>query len=189
MGPTDYEVQNGATNMKFIILGPPGTGKGTQAKFLAHHYHLTHLSTGDLFRAAYAKKTKLGMDAASYWLKGNLVPDTLTFQIFEANLPADNFLLDGFPRTIPQAAWLAEKRAIDKVIYIDSSEKETIARLLKRATTEGRKDDTPETIKTRLNVYKQQTAPLLNFYKDKLVRINGDQTVEEVSHEIIRKLA
>lgn len=174
--------------MRLILLGPPGAGKGTQAIFLKKEFHFTHVNTGEILREEYAKKTELGIQAAQYWLKGNLTPQRILLQIFEKHLPQDNFILDGFPRTLSQARWLAKKRTIDKAIYITSQEKLIIQRLLKRAKLEGRKDDTLAVIKKRLHVYKNRTKPLLHYYKKNLIRINGDQSIPDVSNEIVKKL-
>ncbi len=171
--------------MRLIILGPPGTGKGTQAHILAQTFHLQHISTGALLRDAYAKKTLLGKKAATYWTKGKLVPDTLLKQLLSKHLPSDNFILDGFPRTLAQARWLATKRRIDKVIYLSVPEKTLLSRLLKRA----RADDTKQTVTKRFSVYHTTTQPLLTYYQKNLIRVNGNTTKKTVFETILKKLA
>ncbi len=174
--------------MRIIILGPPGTGKGTQARVLAKKLHLKHFNSGDFFRKEYAKKTVLGIKAYSYWGRGNLVPDGLKVKMLDKKLPKNNYILDGYPRTLSQARLLEKKQRTDNVIYISSSKKEIFERLLQRARIEGRSDDTAVIIKRRLVVYEKQTKPLLHFYRKKIIRVNGDQVPEKVLEEILKKL-
>lgn len=174
--------------MKIIILGPPGTGKGTQAKIISKEFNLKHISTGEIFRAEFNKKTKWGLEAQSYWGSGSLVPGEVTINLIKNNMPKDNFILDGFPRNVEQAKELEKITKIDYVINIDSDKKTIIKRLLRRAKIEGRKDDTPAVIKKRFGVYEKETKPLLKFYKSNLVNINGNKPVDEIFNSIKKVL-
>ena len=171
--------------MKLIILGAPGSGKGTQAKLLAKDLKLKHISTGDLFREEYKKETKLGIEAHKYWGKGNLVPEDITKDLILKNLPKNNYLLDGYPRTIYQAKFLDENFTPDFIIVLDVPFHTLKFRLLRRAKIEGRSDDTEEIIKERFKVYRKQTSPLLKYYKDKIILVDGDRKIEEIEKELI----
>lgn len=173
--------------MRLIILGPPGTGKGTQAKQIAEKYNLTHLSTGDMLRKEIAEKTELGNKVEKIMKAGELVGDHIILDLVKKNLTL-NFILDGFPRTINQAKALEKLTKIDKVICLDSSKELIIARLKGRAKKEGRSDDTPEAIEKRFKEYNEATKPLLAFYKNKLIIVNGDQPIEDVTKDILAAL-
>lgn len=176
-----------------ILLGPPGSGKGTQAVDLSKKLGVPHISVGDLFRAAKANNTPLGQEAAKYMDKGLLVPDELTIEMVKdrVNQPDAKlgYILDGFPRTLPQANKLAgilgSKRLI--VINLDVDDEVLVTRLAGR----GRADDTPETVKQRLVEYHSKTKPLIDFYKDRgyLINVNGDQTVDLVFTDILEALS
>lgn len=177
--------------MKLIIFGAPGAGKGTQAKILAKDLNLKHISTGEIFREEYKNKTKLGLEAyEKYWGKGNLVPDDITTKLVENTLKVvkDDFILDGFPRTIKQAEELSKICKINHVLVLDVPFHILKSRLLNRAKIEGRSDDTPETIKNRFKVYREQTAPLLKYYKDKIILIDGDNKAEDIKKDILKIL-
>jgi adenylate kinase len=174
--------------VNLILLGAPGAGKGTQAEAIAKKYRLFHVSTGDLFRAALKDGKELGNKAKEYMERGELVPDEIVLQIVAQNLP-DNvgFLFDGFPRNVNQAKILDHmletmNKSVDAVINIQVDEPTLVKRLLGR----GRSDDNQETILNRLMVYEEQTSPLINYYEDKgnLFRINGNQSVEQVTEQI-----
>lgn len=182
-----------------ILLGPPGCGKGTQATFLVEIYSIVHISTGDILRAAVKENTSLGVKAKSFMNKGELVPNDVIVGIIEERLLEDDckngVLLDGFPRTIPQAEALDEmlhksNKDINHVIYIEVPEDQLMKRLLTRAEKEGRSDDNEETIKNRIKVYFEQTTPLIAFYKDKgkLREIDGLGDISEISKRISSKL-
>jgi adenylate kinase len=182
-----------------ILFGPPGSGKGTQSVKIAEKFQLKHISTGEILRNEIKKKSKLGLLAKALIDKGELVPDNLLIEIlysvFENNKGVKGFIFDGFPRTIFQAEELDKllsklNDGIFKVISLDVADEEVIGRLLKRAEIERRKDDNKETINNRLKVYKQQTAPLLNYYKnqDKLVMIDGVGSVDDIFNVISDKL-
>jgi adenylate kinase len=178
--------------MNLVLIGAPGAGKGTQAKRIKDKYAIPHISTGDIFRAEIAGKTELGQRVDEYVKSGRLVPDDLVVEIVSGRLAKDDckngFLLDGFPRTAGQAealdAYLASKGApLTKVVYLKLSEQEAINRLINRGKTEGRADDTPETIKKRMSVFNDLTEPLISYYHAAglLETINGDATMDEVT--------
>lgn len=172
--------------MKIVILGPPGTGKGTQAKIIAERFGLEHISTGEIFRNEYERKTKLGIEAHSYWGSGNLVPDNVTFGLVKTNLPADNFILDGFPRNLYQAKELDRIVDLDYILNIESDKKVIMKRLLNRAKIEGRKDDTPEIIENRFKVYEKETKPVLKYYAGRLLNIDGHGNPEDVYKRVLK---
>ena len=174
-----------------IIFGPPGSGKGTQSAHIANKYNLAHISTGDIFRGEIKNETELGLKVKGLIEKGELVPDELLIDILKSAISkfenVDGFIFDGFPRTIPQARDLDEvmdemSDYINVVLALDVSDEEVIARLLKRAQLEGRKDDTEEVITNRLSIYKEQTEPLLEYYakRDKLKMIHGVGGIEDI---------
>lgn len=208
--------------MNIVLLGPPGAGKGTQAKQIAEKFNIPHISTGDIFRKNIKEKTPLGITAKEYIDKGYLVPDEITIAIVEDRLKQEDclngFLLDGFPRTIEQAdaldrVLLSINKRLEYVIDIQVSEDELIKRLTGRRICtacgasyhiifnppkqEGicdlcnaeliqRPDDSIETVKNRLDVYKKQTEPLIKYYKDKQIYygINGEQDIQKVFSDI-----
>lgn len=176
---------------RLIFLGAPGAGKGTQAKALAAFSHIPHISTGDILRTAVASKTPLGLKAQSYMDQGNLVPDPLVIDLIRDRLSqpdAENgWILDGFPRNVAQAAFLDElladiSQAYDYAVNLDVPDDVLVQRMLGR----GRQDDTEEVIRRRLQVYHDQTAPLIDFYQSqhKLLSINGNITPEAVTDEL-----
>lgn len=177
-----------------VLLGTPGSGKGTQAKMIAEKYNLKHVSTGELFRKEISLHNALGIQAQSYIDRGELCPDTLTLDMLNDYLnhfsDAKGYILDGVPRTIKQAQLLDgvgydKKITIDLVIYLAVNQREIEKRMLERAKLEGRSDDTPEVIKNRINNYFAQTKPLESYYqKDKIFRINGMNEPEEVFKDV-----
>ena len=178
-------------------MGPPGSGKGTQAKRLVDSEAWLQLSTGDLFRSHIANRTPLGQKVKAILDRGELVPDDVTVEMVRARLREigneTRIVFDGFPRTVGQAAaldaLLAEfDRRIDGVIFLDVPRDEILTRLTKRAKDEGRADDTPEVIGTRFDAYERQTKPLIDFYKTKVRRVNGVGPVHEV-HKRLRTAA
>ncbi len=177
-------------------MGPPGAGKGTQAKILAEKYNLLHLSTGDILRSEIQKKTVTGLEAQSYMDAGNLVPDTVMLSMMESTLTElknGGIILDGFPRTVPQAKGLNKifeklNSKIDYVLNIHVQDTILIKRLIERAQNSGRKDDTEEVISNRQQVYTKLTAPLIDFYNNEIIHINGDGSINQVTQHILEKL-
>lgn len=176
---------------RLIFLGPPGAGKGTQAQTLAQAHQIPHISTGDILRASVAQQTTLGKKAQSYMDKGELVPDQLILDLVQERLNESDavtgWILDGFPRTVTQATFLDEllnqiHQTCDCVVNFEVPDEVLVERLLGR----GRKDDTEEVIRHRLDVYRQQTAPLIDFYRERkqLVSIDGNQPVKEVNEKL-----
>ncbi|PSR19752.1 adenylate kinase [filamentous cyanobacterium CCP3] len=176
---------------RLIFLGPPGAGKGTQAALLAKDCEVPHISTGDILRSAVAAGSELGQKADHYMSAGELVPDELILDLIEERLAQDDarkgWLLDGFPRNVPQAEFLQKlleqiEQPADFVINLDVEDDVIVARLLQR----GRKDDEESVILNRLEVYRQQTEPLIEFYRSRqqLVSVDGNQTMEAVHADL-----
>jgi len=168
-----------------VLLGPPGAGKGTQAEKLAEKLGIPHVSTGELFRSNIQEGTKLGVEAKRYLDAGDLVPSSLTNELVDDRLndpdAANGFILDGYPRSVEQAKALhemLERRGtdIDAVVEFRVSEDE----LLTRLTGRGRADDTEEVIRNRMKVYREETAPLLDYYSDELKTVDAVGTLDEV---------
>ena len=212
--------------MRVVLVGPPGAGKGTQAEHIAKHYRIPNISTGDIFRANVAERTSLGEIAKSYMDEGELVPDDVTVAMVRDRLGYDDtdhgFLLDGFPRTVPQAESLAALLdeldvPLDVVLKITVDDDEVVRRLSGRRicrscgrtfhvefdppNSEGvcdacggelyqRDDDKPETVRRRLQVYREQTKPLVEYYEDRglLRRVAGTGEVTEVTNRAIEAL-
>ncbi|MEA4942860.1 MAG: adenylate kinase [Propionicimonas sp.] len=185
--------------MRLLIMGPPGVGKGTQARGIAAHYEVPAISTGDIFRANVRNQTPLGQKVAAIMAEGGYVPDEITDAIVRDRLGEDDaaagWLLDGYPRTLGQVealdGVLAESgTALDAVISLVADEDVLVERLLKRAEIEGRADDNADTIRNRMAVYNQATDPLLAIYRDRglLVEVDGIGTIEEVGGRITAAL-
>ncbi|OKL48233.1 adenylate kinase [Boudabousia liubingyangii] len=180
---------------RMILIGPPGAGKGTQAKHIAERLNIPHISTGEIFRRNITEGTELGVRAKSYIDKGEYVPDSVTNPMVEARLAApdteNGFLLDGYPRTVAQARVLHEALAsmgseLDLVLEIDADLDEVVKRMLHRAELEHRPDDTEDVIRHRLEVYTELTEPMATYYEehDLLRRVDGNGTIEEVTARI-----
>lgn len=212
--------------MKIILLGPPGAGKGTQAKFISEKYSVPHISTGDIFRKNIAEKTPLGIKAKSYLDAGKLVPDELTIDIVKDRLGMEDcqkgFLLDGFPRTVNQAKALddflkSDSKSVDAALLIDVPKEFILERMTGRRVCSScgasyhikfnptkvhgkcdacggdvvqRKDDTESTVKDRLDVYAEQTQPLIGYYKNenKLLAVDGTGDIDEVFERVKKSL-
>ena len=185
--------------MRLLIMGPPGAGKGTQAIKIAEHYGIPAISTGDIFRALQTADTPLARQLRAIMESGGYVSDEITNEIVADRLAQPDcdsgFLLDGYPRTLQQVQtlddYLAEtNRPIDAVISLLADTEEVVARLLRRAEIDGRADDNEETIRVRLQVYADQTAPLLEVYRSRglLVEVNGLGEIDEVSDRIFAAL-
>jgi adenylate kinase len=202
--------------MKLLIIGPQGSGKGTQAKKIAKHYNLKHISTGDIFRKNIKEETELGRLAKSFLDTGKLVPDDVTNKIVEDALSKEeNFILDGYPRNLSQAEFLDKVIKIDNVVLINLDDEEVLKRLSGRRTCpicgeiyhinfkppkvfgkcdhdDGnlfqRDDDKPDAIIKRLEIYHNETAPLVEHYSNKIVEIDGSLSIDEVWNNILNKL-
>ncbi|MBD1900270.1 adenylate kinase [Trichocoleus sp. DQ-A3] len=177
---------------RLIFLGPPGAGKGTQAHILAQELEIPHVSTGDILRNAKAAGTELGLKAKSYMDRGELVPDALILDLVRDRLTQTDakpgWILDGFPRNVSQATFLDEllqklDQVSDYVLNLEVADEVLVDRMLERGRKQGRTDDTEEVIRHRLEVYRNQTAPLIDFYQQRqqLVSIDGDRSLEEVT--------
>jgi adenylate kinase len=185
--------------MRLIIMGPPGAGKGTQAKFIAEHFEIPAISTGDIFRANVSQGTPLGVEAASYMDKGEYVPDTITNLMVRNRIDepdaSQGFLLDGYPRTLAQVEELDGMikytgHALDAVVVLTVDKDEIVQRLLQRAELEGRADDTEDVIRRRQEVYLEETAPLIEVYKGRglVHEIDGMGDVDDVTKRIFDEL-
>jgi adenylate kinase len=185
--------------MRLILMGPPGAGKGTQAKVIAAHYGIPAISTGDIFRANVAGKTALGLEAQRYMDAGEYVPDEVTNAMVRDRIGLEDakpgFLLDGYPRTVAQVEELDTMLAdygveLLSVVSLTVDRDELISRLLQRAQVEGRADDTEEVIRRRQEVYEEQTAPLISVYEKRglLLEVDGMGDVDSVSKRIFAGL-
>ena len=181
--------------VRLLIVGPPGAGKGTQAARIAEHFEIPTISTGDIFRANIKNETELGKRVKEIVDAGDYVPDSLTNELVSDRLSeADattGFLLDGYPRTPDQVRFLDELLAshghkLDAVLRLKADQDEIVRRLTKRALEQGRADDSEEAIRHRQQVYRRETAPVLELFRDKglLIEVDGLGTVDEVTERI-----
>ncbi|MBK9335885.1 MAG: adenylate kinase [Lewinellaceae bacterium] len=178
--------------INLILFGPPGSGKGTQAAHLVERYNLVHISTGDLFRYEIGNNTPLGLQARAFMSKGELVPDEITIGMLrnkvEAHPDAGGFIFDGFPRTIPQAEALdhlmeEEDTTIHLLLALEVADEEIIQRIKLRGITSGRTDDADESIiQNRINVYKNETTPVFDYYarQGKSHSVNGIGSIDDI---------
>lgn len=184
---------------RLLIVGPPGAGKGTQAARIAESLAIPAISTGDIFRANVGQQTELGVLAKSYMDKGEYVPDSVTNDMVDARLheadAADGFLLDGYPRTLAQVDALDAMlerlgTSLDAVVLLEVDLEEVVGRLVQRGREQGRSDDTEETIRRRIEVYTEQTSPLIDVYdKRGLVRrVDGMASIDAVTAAIMEAL-
>jgi adenylate kinase len=184
---------------RLLIIGAPGAGKGTQAGRIADALGIPAISTGDIFRANVSQETELGKLAKSYMDKGEYVPDSVTNDMVRSRLAEDDasrgFLLDGYPRTLDQVEALDDILAagdggVDAVLMLEVDYDAVIQRLVARGAEQGRSDDTEETIRHRLEVYAEQTTPLVDVYERRgiLHRVNGMRTIDEVTEELLSLL-
>ena len=185
--------------MRLIMMGPPGAGKGTQAKFVADHFGIPAISTGDIFRANVSQGTPLGIEAKKYMDAGEYVPDEITNLMVRNRIDEPDaepgFLLDGYPRTLAQVEELDGMIAftghrLDAVVVLTVDKEEVVHRLLQRADVEGRADDTEEVIRRRQELYAEETAPLIDVYKQRGIvhEIDGIGEVEDVTKRIFDAL-
>ncbi|CTP88203.1 adenylate kinase [Xanthomonas translucens pv. arrhenatheri] len=182
--------------MRLVLLGPPGSGKGTQASRLKDKLQIPHISTGDLLRAEVAAGTPLGVQAKEVMARGDLVSDDILLGMLESRLGRDDvakgFILDGYPRNLTQASALDELLAkigqpLDAVVQLDVATELLVERIAGRAKAEGREDDNPESVRKRLQVYNDSTAPVIGFYDKRgtLARVDGVGSLDEVLARIL----
>jgi adenylate kinase len=185
--------------MRLLIMGPPGAGKGTQAKFVAEHFKIPAISTGDIFRANVSEGTPLGIEAKRYMDAGEYVPDEVTNLMVRNRIDepdaVNGFLLDGYPRTLAQVEELDGMirytgHRLDAVVCLTVDQDEIVNRLLQRAQVEGRADDTEEVIRRRQQLYLEETEPLIEVYKQRgiVVEVDGMGEVDEVTQRIFAAL-
>ena len=185
--------------IRILLIGPPGAGKGTQAALLAQHFGIPAISTGDIFRENVRNETPLGLEAKAFMDRGEYVPDSLTNALVRDRLNQEDavagFLLDGYPRTIDQVQELDDileetEKKLDVVVQLTADSEELLRRLSGRAQEQGRSDDTPEVIKRRLDVYEEQTAPLIDIYASRslVAKVNGLGEIGDVTNRIIEVL-
>ncbi|QDZ14953.1 adenylate kinase [Humibacter ginsenosidimutans] len=194
-----HEETNRERGARLLIVGPPGSGKGTQAAYIAEAFGIPAISTGDIFRHHITHKTELGLKVQAIVDAGDYVPDELTNQLVAQRLSesdcAKGFLLDGYPRTADQVRFLdellAQDGALEAVVRLTADEDELVRRLTHRAHEQGRADDTEEAIRHRQNVYNEQTAPIIDIYRGRglLVEVDGIGGVDEVAARIREALA
>jgi adenylate kinase len=185
--------------MRLILMGPPGAGKGTQAKFVAERFGVPAISTGDIFRKNVSEGTDLGVKAKQYMDAGEYVPDEITNLMVRNRIDEPDaepgFLLDGYPRTLQQVEELDGMikytgHRLDAVVCLSADPEELVSRLLARAETDGRSDDTEDVIRRRQEVYAEQTEPLIEVYRrrDLLVEVDGMGEVDEVTQRVLSAL-
>jgi len=183
---------------RLLMLGAPGAGKGTQAAMVCRALGVPHVSTGEMLRARVSDGTELGRQARAIMEAGGLVSDDIMIAMAEERLGRDDavcgFLLDGFPRTTPQAEALDSVlagRPLEMVVNLEVEEEEVVQRIIKRGQLEGRSDDTEETVRNRLRVYRELTEPLITYYEERgIIRsVDGMGTIEEIFARVARTLA
>ncbi len=185
---------------QLLIVGPPGAGKGTQAARLSAVYGIPAISTGEIFRREVHNKTAIGLEVATILEAGDYVPDKITSSLVETRLrrpdAASGFVLDGYPRTVPQVSELdvvlaKSGRSLDAVVYLDVDLRELVGRLVKRGFDTGRSDDDAVTIHHRLDIYRKQTAPVLEIYRSRglLIPVDGLGSVDAVQRAVVLGLA
>ncbi|MFT2815256.1 adenylate kinase [Leifsonia sp. A12D58] len=197
---SDTTERNKARGARLLIVGPPGAGKGTQAKFIGEKFGIPDISTGDIFRYNIKNETPLGLQIKAIVDSGDYVPDSLTNQIVADRLERDDakhgFLLDGYPRTLDQVTFLNELlaeqgRPLEAVVRLVADQDEIVGRLTKRALEQGRVDDSEEAIRHRQEVYIRETEPLIDVYREQglLIEVDGLGEIEEIAGRISSALA
>lgn len=189
-----------SSGVRLLLIGPPGAGKGTQAKRLSEHFGVPAISTGDIFRENVKNETELGQQAKAYMDAGENVPDSLTNDLVEDRIShsdcANGFLLDGYPRTAAQVDALesmleAQSASLDAAVELVADVEVVVNRLRQRAIEQGRSDDTEDVVRHRLGVYAEQTAPLVKVFqeRDLLVTVDGIGPIEDITDRIVSRLA
>lgn len=182
--------------LNIVLFGPPGSGKGTQSEFIIEKFSLIHLSTGDILRNEINNRTELGLKAKEIMDRGELVSDQIVIDMIgnkiEANKSSKGFIFDGFPRTVSQAEALDKllqeyEEEVNLMVALEVEDDELITRLLKRGKDNGRSDDNLDTIRKRINVYNEQTSPVIDYYKSKgkFRSVNGVGSLNEISSRIV----
>ena len=185
--------------MRLLLIGAPGAGKGTQATRIADHFHVAHISSGDLLRDHVARETAIGRAAQEYMERGDLVPNEIVLDMLRKPVTeaaaAGGYVLDGFPRTVEQAeaAYAVAKDlgvAVQVAVHLAVNSASLVERLVARGQESGRTDDTPEVIKHRIDVYEEMTQPLLDYYaqRERLVTVNGERPIDEVTWSVVVQL-
>jgi adenylate kinase len=185
--------------MRLLLIGAPGAGKGTQAQRIADHFGLVHISSGDLLREHVANDTATGRAVRAYMDRGDLVPDAVVLDMLRkpvvAAAASGGYVLDGFPRTVEQAsqAYGVAKElgvSVQLAVHLIVPREELVSRIVARGLSSGRTDDTAEVVENRLAVYEQQTAPILDYYRqrERLISVNGNRPVDEVTWSVIVQL-
>ena len=185
--------------MRLLLIGAPGAGKGTQAERIAEHFHVAHISSGDLLREHVRRETAIGRTAQAYMERGDLVPDEVVLDMLRKPVTeavaAGGYVLDGFPRTVEQAeaAYAVAKDlgvAVQVAVHLAVDSESLVERLVERGRQSGRTDDTPEVISHRIEVYEERTQPLLAYYRqrERLVSVNGDRPIDEVTWSVVVQL-
>jgi adenylate kinase len=186
--------------MRIVLLGAPGSGKGTQAALLKEHFRIPHISTGALLREAVEQATPLGLQAKAIMERGELVPDDVMLDLIEQRLGEDDvgsgFILDGYPRNLSQAEALERllarlEQPVEEAVLIEVNPDLVVERIAKRAAEEGRSDDNEEVVRKRIRVYEEQTAPVAGFYEQRsvLTRVLGEGSIDEVLQRILGVLS
>ena len=185
--------------MRLLLIGAPGAGKGTQAQRIAEHFGIEHISSGDLLREHVAKGTSIGQTAQAYMARGDLVPDAVVLDMLRkpvvAAAASGGYVLDGFPRNVEQAkaAYDVAKGlgvSVQVAVHLEVAHEALIERIVARGATSGRADDTKEIVERRLEIYEENTRPLLEYYRERerLINVNGDRPVEEVTWSVLVQL-
>jgi len=185
--------------VRLLLIGAPGAGKGTQAQRIAEHFGIEHISSGDLLREHVAKGTSIGQTAQAYMARGDLVPDAVVLDMLRkpvvAAAASGGYVLDGFPRNVEQAkaAYDVAKGlgvSVQVAVHLEVAHEALIERIVARGATSGRADDTKEIVERRLEIYEENTRPLLEYYRERerLINVNGDRPVEEVTWSVLVQL-
>lgn len=174
--------------MKVVILGPPGSGKGTEAKLVSKILKLKYISSSGALREEIKKGTNVGKNIKVLMDRGELVDSEVIDKIIKNFIPKNNYIIDGYPRKISEAVYLDNFNKPNIILFLDVPFSVLKKRILNRAKIENRSDDTLEVIKHRYSVYKKETEPLLKYYKDRIIKIDGNRSIEVIKKDIIKRL-